>query len=51
MKNLIIKIAILTAIMFGLSGCGQKFTEDRLLINSNSTLKDNVKTKVLNFRT
>ena len=46
MKSLIIKIAILTAIMFGLSGCGQKFTEDRLLINSNSTLKDNVKTKV-----
>ena len=51
MKNLIIKIATLAAIMFGLSGCGQKFTEDRLLINSNSTLKDNVKTKVLNFRT
>jgi hypothetical protein len=46
MKNLIIKIAILTAIVFGLSGCGQKFTEDRLLVNGNSTIKDNSTTKV-----
>mgnify|MGYP000010384295 CR=1 FL=1 len=45
MKNLIIKIAILTAIMFGLSGCGATAING-LSVNNDSVLKDNSKTKV-----
>ncbi len=45
MKSLIIKIAILTAIMFGLSGCGATAING-LSVNNDSVLKDNSKTKV-----
>ena len=45
MKNLIIKIATLTAIIFSLSGCGAT-TINGLSVNNDSVLKDNSKTKV-----
>lgn len=43
MKSLIIKIAILTAIMFGLSGCAQKKVYNG---DPSIYLKNNSKTKV-----
>ena len=45
MKNLIMKIATLAAIIFGLSGCSST-TINGLSLNNDSVLKDNSKTKV-----
>ena len=45
MKNLIIKIATLASIIFGLSGCGATAING-LMVNNDSVLKDNSKTKV-----
>ena len=45
MKNLIMKIATLAAIIFGLSGCSST-TINGLSVNNDSVLKDNSKTKV-----
>lgn len=46
MKKTFMKIATLTIMAISLTGCGQKFTEDRLLLNSNSSINTNSKTKV-----
>ena len=40
------KIASIAIVALGLTGCGQKFTEDGLLLNSNSSMNTNSKTKV-----
>ncbi|MCT7563151.1 hypothetical protein ACOTWR_06115 [Aliarcobacter butzleri] len=46
MKKTLIKIASIAIMALGLTGCGQKFTEDGLLLNSNSSMNTNSKTKV-----